>query len=80
MKIKSHTKNAVVIGAGVSGLTTAFILSKEGYKVSIVAESVGIMTESASAGALWEMPPAVCGFVSQPENSMLLKYLSLIHI
>lgn len=63
----SHVGKALVIGAGVSGLTTALKLArvrengKHGYTVQVVAERPADQTVSVIAGALWEFPPAVCG-------------------
>jgi D-amino-acid oxidase len=54
-------KTVVVIGAGVSGLTTAYELACAGYRVVIVADQDATQTTSIIAGALWEWPPAVCG-------------------
>ncbi|KAK3291606.1 uncharacterized protein B0H64DRAFT_469441 [Chaetomium fimeti] len=62
----------LVIGGGVSGLMTAWILLDKGYRVTIVAEEwrqrgdkspdkkADRMT-SQIAGALWEYPPGGCG-------------------
>ncbi|HZM76801.1 MAG TPA: FAD-dependent oxidoreductase [Candidatus Limnocylindrales bacterium] len=44
---------AVVIGAGVSGLTTAVTLLKAGYQVRVLADRPPEETTSASAGASW---------------------------
>ena len=52
---------ALVVGAGVSGLTSALCLQKEGFKVTVVAEKFAPNITSVVAGALWEYPPAVCG-------------------
>ena len=52
---------AVVIGAGVSGLTSALCLRRRGFKVTVVAEKFAPDIVSVVAGALWEWPPAVCG-------------------
>lgn len=52
----------LVIGAGIIGLTTALCLRREGFEVVVVAESFGQQTTSVVAGALWEWPPAVCGY------------------
>jgi D-amino-acid oxidase len=52
---------ALVIGAGVSGLTTALCLRREGYGVTVVADRFAPDVVSVVAGALWEWPPAVCG-------------------
>jgi D-amino-acid oxidase len=54
----------LIIGAGVSGLTTAISL-KEKYpdsQICIAADKFGEDTTSTIAGALWEWQPAVCGF------------------
>ena len=64
---RSH--RAVVIGAGVSGLTTALCLRREGYDVTVVAEKFAPDVVSVVAGALWEWPPAVCGH-HQDERSL----------
>ncbi len=52
---------ALVIGAGVSGLTTALCLARRGFGVTILADRVAPGLTSNVAGALWEWPPAVCG-------------------
>ncbi|AVH61431.1 MULTISPECIES: FAD-dependent oxidoreductase [Streptomyces] len=52
---------ALVIGAGVSGLTTALCLRRRGLAVTVVADKLSPDIVSAVAGALWEWPPAVCG-------------------
>lgn len=51
----------LVIGAGVSGLTTALCLRQKGFDVVVVAEKFAPHIVSVVAGALWEWPPAVCG-------------------
>lgn len=52
---------AVVVGAGVSGLTTALVLARRGWRVSVVADRFGAGTVTTVAGAVWELPPSVCG-------------------
>lgn len=55
---------ALIIGAGVSGLTTAWTLADRGFKVTVVAAKYASKNEkltSQIAGALWEWPLAVCG-------------------
>jgi D-amino-acid oxidase len=42
-----------VVGAGVSGLTTALALQESGHDVRIVAREQGDRTTSAAAGAIW---------------------------
>lgn len=54
-------RGVVVIGAGVSGLTTALTLRRKGFPVTVVAEQFAPSVTSVVAGALWEWPPAVCG-------------------
>src|SRR5277367_1943654 len=53
--------NVLVIGAGVSGLTSALCLSRRGFNVTVVADRFAPRVTSVVAGALWEWPPAVCG-------------------
>jgi D-amino-acid oxidase len=45
--------DVVVVGAGVSGLTTAICLAEAGLAVAIVAERLPQDTTSAVAGAIW---------------------------
>lgn len=58
---RHHAPRALVIGAGVSGLTSSLCLVRRGFEVTVVAEQVAPRVVSAVAGALWEWPPAVCG-------------------
>jgi D-amino-acid oxidase len=51
----------LVVGAGVSGLTSAFCLRQAGFDVTVVADRFAPRVTSVVAGALWEWPPAVCG-------------------
>ncbi|MGY0237129.1 FAD-dependent oxidoreductase [Longispora urticae] len=44
---------AIVIGAGVSGLTTAVCLAEAGWSVRVLARDTPMATSSASAGAMW---------------------------
>jgi D-amino-acid oxidase len=58
------TLHALIIGAGVSGLTTALELRERGMRVTVIAEKFAPDIVSVVAGALWEWPPAVCGYHS----------------
>ena len=60
--------NILVIGAGVSGLTTAICLREAGFGVLIVADRFAPDLTSVIAGALWEWPPAVCGRHGSPRS------------
>jgi D-amino-acid oxidase len=54
----------VIIGGGVTGLTTACELLQRNYQVTVIAERYANQDNritSQVAGALWEWPPAVCG-------------------
>ena len=62
------TPNILVIGAGVSGLTTAISLREVGFKVTITADRFAPDLTSTVAGALWEWPPAVCGHHGAPRS------------
>ncbi|MFH9813827.1 FAD-dependent oxidoreductase [Streptomyces sp. NPDC017230] len=46
--------SAVVIGAGVSGLTTAVCLAEAGVEVRVDTDSPSEVTTSAAAGAMWD--------------------------
>jgi D-amino-acid oxidase len=61
---QKHKGNILVVGAGVSGLTTALSLKKKGFQVTIAADKFAPDITSVVAGALWEWPPAVCGYHS----------------
>ncbi|KAF1989695.1 FAD dependent oxidoreductase [Aulographum hederae CBS 113979] len=61
-----NAPHVLVIGGGVTGLTTAWLLLDQGKKVTVVsrdwASHAGdTRLTSQIAGALWEYPPAVCG-------------------
>ncbi|KAF3018956.1 hypothetical protein E8E14_011956 [Neopestalotiopsis sp. 37M] len=56
----------LVIGGGVTGLSTSWVLLDRGYHVTIVSKEWATWAKdqrltSQIAGALWEFPPAVCG-------------------
>lgn len=61
-------KKALVIGAGVTGLTTALKLKEQGFDVLIIADKFAPNITSCVAGALWEWPPAVCGYHGAPRS------------
>ena len=63
--------HVLVLGAGVSGLTTAFCLRRMGIAVTILADRFAPNVTSNVAGALWEWPPAVCGH--PPDKSSLAR-------
>ncbi|OJJ04273.1 hypothetical protein ASPVEDRAFT_85675 [Aspergillus versicolor CBS 583.65] len=61
-----NAAHILIIGSGVIGLTTAWVLLDKGYKVTIVSKEWASWGDkqrltSQIAGALWEFPPAVCG-------------------
>lgn len=62
----SSSPRILVIGGGVTGLVSAWVLLDQGYHVTILAkdwvsDEPGKRLTSQIAGALWEFPPAVCG-------------------
>lgn len=62
----SSSPHILVIGAGITGLTTSWVLLDRGYRVTILSKAWADNTSnnrltSQIAGALWEYPPAVCG-------------------
>jgi D-amino-acid oxidase len=61
MRARASGPKVLVIGAGVSGLTTSLCLRRAGFQVVVVAEKFAPDIVSVVAGALWEWPPAVCG-------------------
>lgn len=58
---RNNQPAALVVGAGVTGLTSALVLARRGWRVTLIADRFGPDTVSAVAGALWEWPPSVCG-------------------
>jgi D-amino-acid oxidase len=59
--VSGNVPKILVIGAGVSGLTTALCARQRGYQVVVAADRFAPDLTSVVAGALWEWPPAVCG-------------------
>jgi D-amino-acid oxidase len=51
--MSSSEPDVLVIGAGVSGLTTAVCLAEAGARVTIAADAPPSRTTSAAAGAIW---------------------------
>src|ERR1700737_2199870 len=51
--IVSMKHRVAIIGAGVSGLTTAVVFADHKYEVSIFAEQIGQQTTSGAAAAIW---------------------------
>ena len=45
--------DVAIIGAGVSGLTSAVVLAERGYCTTILAEESGVCTTSGAAAAIW---------------------------
>ncbi|BBY37139.1 amino acid oxidase [Mycobacterium mantenii] len=52
----AHTQQIVVVGAGVSGLTSAICLAEAGWPVRVWAATMPQQTTSAVAGAVWSPP------------------------
>ncbi|KAI1195269.1 nucleotide-binding domain-containing protein [Nemania serpens] len=60
----SKSPHILIIGGGVIGLVSAWVLLDRGYRVTILSKawvSDEQRLTSQIAGALWEYPPAVCG-------------------
>jgi D-amino-acid oxidase len=51
--VTSRRPETLVIGAGVSGLTTAICLAEAGHGVTVAAAQLPPQTTSAAAGAIW---------------------------
>src|SRR5580693_696976 len=64
----STSPRVLIIGAGVVGLTAALCLRKQGAHVTVIADRFSPDLTSVVAGALWEWPPAVCGFHQNQES------------
>lgn len=63
---KPSSARVLVLGGGVIGLTTAWLLLDRGYKVTVLAKEWASWTEaprlsSQAAGALWKCLPLECG-------------------
>lgn len=78
----SESRRVLVIGGGVTGLTTAWLLLDAGYHVTIVSREWasygdGPRLASQVAGALWELPPAGCGPQAQQDKLPLVQKWAL---
>ncbi|OGM39170.1 D-amino acid oxidase [Aspergillus bombycis] len=70
-----NAPHVLVIGAGVTGLTTTWHLLDTGYHVTIISKewaSYGRTQRLTSqvAGALWELPPTQCGGVRLTDQEL----------
>ncbi|KAI5860453.1 FAD dependent oxidoreductase [Durotheca rogersii] len=60
----SKSPHILIVGGGVTGLISSWVLLDRGYRVTIVSGAWASDEQrltSQIAGALWEFPPAVCG-------------------
>ncbi|KAJ5190135.1 FAD dependent oxidoreductase [Penicillium cinerascens] len=62
----TSSPTVLIVGGGVTGLLSAWVLLDRGYHVTIVSKEWASWTKaqrltSQIAGALWEYPPGVCG-------------------
>ncbi|KAE8350254.1 FAD dependent oxidoreductase [Aspergillus coremiiformis] len=65
-KTQNRFRHILIIGGGVSGLMTAWILLDKGYRVTILSKAWASRERpltSQIAGALWEFPPGGCGIM-----------------
>ena len=82
LEILQRGMDCIVVGAGVSGLSSGIRLLEDGYKVTIVADSLSPDTVSDKAAAWWYP------FLAEPvektnrwsTESLTEFILSLIHI
>ncbi|MET7309892.1 FAD-dependent oxidoreductase [Streptomyces sp. NPDC005571] len=49
----AEVSDVIVVGGGVSGLTTALVLAERGHRVRVWSRDPAVATASAVAGALW---------------------------
>ncbi|ETS78835.1 hypothetical protein PFICI_08688 [Pestalotiopsis fici W106-1] len=78
----STSHHVLVVGAGVTGLTSAWLLLDRGYKVTILSKEWPTFTKeqrltSQIAGAMWEFPTAPCGPRLKPDNLARLREYAL---
>jgi D-amino-acid oxidase len=48
-----RNRRVAIVGAGVSGLTSAILFAENGFETAILAEEIGDQTNSAAAAAIW---------------------------
>ncbi|KAJ5081226.1 hypothetical protein N7456_013464 [Penicillium angulare] len=70
-----NSPHILVIGGGVTGLVTSWLLLDHGYRVTMVSKEwasygLGQRLTSQISGALWELPPTECGGVSAVEQQL----------
>ncbi|HVO74645.1 MAG TPA: protoporphyrinogen oxidase [Ignavibacteriaceae bacterium] len=79
MKITMSSRNIVILGAGISGLTTAYLLSKKGFDVTLLEkknEIGGSIETSSEKGFLFDRGPN-SGLETTPVISRLVDELNL---
>lgn len=60
----------LVIGAGLSGLTTATILARQGYEVTVMADKISVGSASIVATAIWHV------YLVDPDDKRILDWSS----
>ncbi len=79
MKITISSRNIVILGAGISGLTTAYLLSKKGFDVTVLEkknEIGGSIETVCEKGFLFDRGPN-SGLETTPVISQLVNELNL---
>jgi D-amino-acid oxidase len=71
-------RRVAIVGAGVSGLTSAIVFAESGFATSILAEQIGDRTDSAAAAAMWF--PYDAGPSDQTIGWALTTYRALIDL
>lgn len=76
--MKTYKSKAVVVGAGIIGVTTAYTLAKKGYEVVVIdsLEDVALNTSFANAGQLsygYALPWASPGMIQKALKWMLIE-------
>ena len=67
---QNYKGRVLVIGAGVSGLTTSLCLLRAGFQVTVVAEKFAPEITSVVAAALWQWPPPALGEAPDDQISL----------